>query len=82
LPLTQGCAMLALGYFRWLPTGAGRWAGPLRIAGDDIQITPVGGMQSPASGNLPGTRRGLEKYPQWRLPGPMVALMNDSAITR
>jgi len=26
LPLTQGCAALALGYFRWLPTGANRWA--------------------------------------------------------
>jgi hypothetical protein len=26
LPLTQGCAALALGYFRWLPTGADRWA--------------------------------------------------------
>ena len=22
LPLTQGCAALALGYYRWLPTGA------------------------------------------------------------
>jgi len=26
LPLTQGCAALALGYFRWLPTGADPWA--------------------------------------------------------
>jgi hypothetical protein len=26
LPLTQGCTALALGYFRWLPTGANRWA--------------------------------------------------------
>jgi hypothetical protein len=22
LPLTQGCAVLALGYYRWLPPGA------------------------------------------------------------
>jgi hypothetical protein len=26
LPLTQGCAALALGYFRWLPTGADQCA--------------------------------------------------------
>jgi hypothetical protein len=26
LPLAQGCAALALGYFRWLPTGADQCA--------------------------------------------------------
>jgi hypothetical protein len=26
LPHPQGCASLARGYFRWLPTGAGQWS--------------------------------------------------------
>jgi hypothetical protein len=29
LSITQGCALLALGYFRWLPTGAEQWADAL-----------------------------------------------------